>query len=211
MEKDKATFLLKADIAEALKRTFPSLEVRDYRDGGSIAFDIPAKPYRNIVLVAPVQRVTDGIISRIYINSVQILKAGCTKFEDIYKKENIVKVILLDDNSRDFDEERVKKEIIDTLNKEIVVRMTADHVTDVVHGQVLTDMAKDIYKKTLAYELDKTVPTGDGKVLHLHSDKFLDEHPERRNRPEFTEKEEMGQIKAIADTARTLTDNESKY
>lgn len=52
-------------------------------------------------------------------------------------------------------------------------------------------IVKEIYKKTLAYELDKVTFDENGNPKHYHSDKFLDEHPERKNSPEFTEEEEQ--------------------
>lgn len=55
-----------------------------------------------------------------------------------------------------------------------------------------------VYKKTLAYELEKVKINDDGSTTHLHSDKFLDEHPERRESPEFTEEEEKDQFRFIS-------------
>lgn len=61
----------------------------------------------------------------------------------------------------------------------------------------MLEMMNDVYKKTLAYELEKVRINDDGSTTHLHSDKFLDEHPERRESPEFTEEEEKGQAKIL--------------
>jgi len=51
----------------------------------------------------------------------------------------------------------------------------------------------EIYKKTLAYKLERIRVNEDGTTTHLHSDRFLDEHQERSNSPEFTEEEEKKQ------------------
>lgn len=61
----------------------------------------------------------------------------------------------------------------------------------------MIEMMNEVYKKTLAYELEKVRINEDGSTTHLHSDKFLDEHPERRESPEFTEEEEKGQAKIL--------------
>lgn len=61
----------------------------------------------------------------------------------------------------------------------------------------MLEMMNEVYKKTLAYELEKVRINDDGSTTHLHSDKFLDEHPERRESPEFTEEEEKGQAKIL--------------
>lgn len=63
-------------------------------------------------------------------------------------------------------------------------------------------IAMNIYKKTLGYELEKIKVNDDGTTTHLHSDAFLDEHPERRSSPEFTEEEENEQLKFIAAAAK---------
>ena len=63
-------------------------------------------------------------------------------------------------------------------------------------------MVMNIYKKTLGYELEKIKVNDDGTTTHLHSDAFLDEHPERRSSPEFTEEEENEQLKFIAAAAK---------
>lgn len=63
-------------------------------------------------------------------------------------------------------------------------------------------IVKEIYKKTLAYELDKVTFDKNGNPKHYHSDKFLEEHPERKDSPEFTEEEEMEVAKFIAAAAK---------
>ena len=55
---------------------------------------------------------------------------------------------------------------------------------------ITAETINEIYKKTFAYELERIKINEDGSTTHLHSDRFLDEHPERRNFPEFTEEEE---------------------
>lgn len=63
-------------------------------------------------------------------------------------------------------------------------------------------LVKDVYKKTFAYELEKIKVNDDGTTTHLHSDAFLDEHPERKDSPEFTKEEEAEQLKFIAAAAK---------
>lgn len=64
------------------------------------------------------------------------------------------------------------------------------------------NIAFNIYKKTLAYELERIQINDDGTTTHFHSDIFLDEHPERRSNPEFTEEEELQVYKFIAEMAK---------
>lgn len=71
--------------------------------------------------------------------------------------------------------------------------------------------AWEIYKKTLSYELDSLQVNDDGTTTHLHSDKFLDEHPERRDSPEFTDEEEKEQAELIATMARAFYDGKSLF
>lgn len=61
----------------------------------------------------------------------------------------------------------------------------------------MVELMNEVYKKTLAYELEKVKINEDGSTIHIHSDKFLDEHPERRESSEFTEEEEKTQAKFI--------------
>ena len=63
------------------------------------------------------------------------------------------------------------------------------------------DLVNNVYKKTLGYELNSMIINEDGTITHKHSDKFLDEHPERKDSPEFTEKEEQEEINFIAKVA----------
>lgn len=66
----------------------------------------------------------------------------------------------------------------------------------------ILELAKDVYKKTLGYQLDKVKINGDGTIMHIHSDEFLDNHPERRDNPEFTEDEEIEALGFIAKMAK---------
>lgn len=66
----------------------------------------------------------------------------------------------------------------------------------------ILEIAKSIYKKTLGYQLAKTVVCKYGVQL-IHSDEFLDEHPERRENPKFTEEEEKESIEFLAKMAKT--------
>lgn len=70
----------------------------------------------------------------------------------------------------------------------------------------IIELCHNIYKKTFSYELDSLKVNDDGTVTHLHSDRFLDEHPERRDNPEYTEEEERKQGEFIADLAKVTYD-----
>jgi len=72
-------------------------------------------------------------------------------------------------------------------------------------------LAWEIYKKTLSYELDSLKVNDDGTTTHLHSDRFLDEHPERRDSPEFTDNEEKEQAELIATMARAFYNGKSLF
>lgn len=72
-------------------------------------------------------------------------------------------------------------------------------------------LAWEIYKKTLAYELDSLQVNDDGTTTHMHSDKFLDEHPERSDSPEFTDEEEKEQAELIATMARAFDNGKSFF
>lgn len=83
-------------------------------------------------------------------------------------------------------------------------------------GVVLKDLQKtendfaemitmeNIYKKTVAYDLEKVVINEDGTTTHLHSDSFLDKHPARRESPQFTEEEEFKQANFMAAMTKRL-------
>jgi len=53
----------------------------------------------------------------------------------------------------------------------------------------------------LGYSLEKIKINDDGTTTHLHSDEFLDEHPERRDNPEFTKEEELEAAEYLAKLA----------
>ena len=63
---------------------------------------------------------------------------------------------------------------------------------------------ENIYKKTVAYDLEKVIINEDGTSTHLHSDSFLDKHPTRRETPQFTEEEEFKQANFMAAMAKRL-------
>jgi len=66
------------------------------------------------------------------------------------------------------------------------------------------EILHEIYKKTFAYELESVRVNEDGTTTHLHSDRFLDEHPERRDSPEFTEEEEKKQAEFFGKFVRKI-------
>lgn len=72
-------------------------------------------------------------------------------------------------------------------------------------------LALDIYKKTFGYELDTVTVNEDGSTTHLHSDSFLDKHPERRDSPEFTKEEEIEEANLIAMMALAFYDGKSLF
>ena len=65
-------------------------------------------------------------------------------------------------------------------------------------------LVHEIYKQTLAYSLSKYEPKPDGSFAHVHSDKFIDKHPERKNNPEYTEDEEKAEMQYLYDVVRFL-------
>lgn len=65
------------------------------------------------------------------------------------------------------------------------------------------ELLKRVYQKTLGYELESIIVNQDGSTTHLHSDKFLDEHPERSDTPEFTDNEEREQVELISTLAKS--------
>ena len=68
----------------------------------------------------------------------------------------------------------------------------------------MTAIVGNIYKKTIAYDLEKVVINEDGRTSHLHSDSFLGKHPERRESPQFTEEEEIEQVNFMVTMAKIL-------
>lgn len=65
--------------------------------------------------------------------------------------------------------------------------------TEISKMEEVIKLTKDIYKKTLSYELERLVVNDDGTTTHIHSDRFLDEYPLRKDSPEFTKEEEIEQ------------------
>lgn len=74
----------------------------------------------------------------------------------------------------------------------------------------IINLCHDIYKKTLAYSLESIKINEDGTTTHLHSDEFLDNHPERRDSPEFTEEEETDVAKFLYAMSMHLAKEERK-
>ena len=68
----------------------------------------------------------------------------------------------------------------------------------------MTAIVGNIYKKTIAYDLEKVVINEDDTTSNLHSDSFLDKHPERRESPQFTEEEEIEQANFMVTMAKIL-------
>lgn len=66
-------------------------------------------------------------------------------------------------------------------------------------------LVHEIYKQTLVYSLSKYKPNPDGSFTHVHSDKFIDKHPERKDNPEYTEEEEKAEMQYLHDVVRFLT------
>lgn len=119
MKYDEASYLLK-EIFNEVRESYPDIELDRYRDGGSIAFSIPpTEKYREIVLIAPVSNVYNKDHTKVEyreINHVDIMVPGCIKFEDIYKKENAMKVVMLTGIvGFQIDKEQVKEDIKNAL------------------------------------------------------------------------------------------------
>ena len=68
----------------------------------------------------------------------------------------------------------------------------------------MTAILENIYKKTIAYDLEKVVINDGGTTSHLHSDSFLDKHPVRRESPQFTEEEEIEQANFMVAMTKRL-------
>ena len=68
----------------------------------------------------------------------------------------------------------------------------------------MTAIVGNIYKKTIAYDLEKVVINEDDTTSHLHSDSFLNKHIERRETPQFTEEEELEQANFMVAIAKRL-------
>lgn len=61
-----------------------------------------------------------------------------------------------------------------------------------------------VVKQLLVYSIDSTIINEDNTITHFNSDEFLDNHPDRRKTPEFTEKEELELIKYINDISKLI-------
>lgn len=99
MKREEALYLLKEVYAELIVE-HPEVKIEVYRDGGSIAFVLPLES-DSFVMLAPVTGMYDGK-NRIgfCINHADVLKEGCTRFDDSFKKENIYGTVSLE--NRDF-------------------------------------------------------------------------------------------------------------
>jgi len=71
-------------------------------------------------------------------------------------------------------------------------------------NKITPDLIHEIYKKTFGYSLDRIVINDDGTTSHIHSDEFLEKHPERASSPEFTEEEEIDEAKLMYDLAKLV-------
>lgn len=92
MRRDEFIYLIKEVYAELLDE-IPDLKITTYRDGGSVAFFMPNN---DLVMLAPVQHLVEKERYVSWFNHIEVLKEGCTKFEDSYKKENIAGRIMFD-------------------------------------------------------------------------------------------------------------------
>lgn len=71
-------------------------------------------------------------------------------------------------------------------------------------NELSLEMIYEIYKKTIGYSLEKVFVNDDGTTTHLHSDEFLENHPERISSPEFTEEEEIEQVKFMYEMVKSF-------
>ena len=117
MKCDEANYFIN-DIFQELNSVFKTpnyIVLNKYRDGGSMDISIKTDGYNNIVFVAPI---AFGYGKKASINTIQILKKGCVKFEDCYNKDNIVKTISISNEPWEvFDKNSAKNEIIATVLK----------------------------------------------------------------------------------------------
>ena len=82
------------------------------------------------------------------------------------------------------------------------IKTTKEEVDEITKCD--TELLHKVYKKTFAYELEKIIVNEDGTTTHLHSDRFLDEHPERRNSPEMTEEELKEEVEFFVEFCRKI-------
>lgn len=92
MRRDEFIYMIKEVYAELLDEV-PDLIIVTYRDGGSVAFFMPDE---ELVMLAPVQYLVEKERYISWFNHIEVLKEGCTKFEDSYNKENIAGRIMFD-------------------------------------------------------------------------------------------------------------------
>ena len=92
MRRDEFIYMIK-EVWDELREEFPDLRIETYRDGGSVAFFMPDE---ELVMLAPVQHLVEKERYISWFNHIEVLKEGCTKFEDSYKKENIAGRIMFD-------------------------------------------------------------------------------------------------------------------
>ena len=116
MKRDEFIYLIK-EVYDELRGEFPDLSITTYRDGGSVAFFMGET---ELVMLAPVQTLTDKNRIVQWFNHIEILKEGCTKFEDSYKNENIAGRIMFDGLplnviKSDGERKRYKRDIINLL------------------------------------------------------------------------------------------------
>lgn len=92
MERDKALYLIN-QVFNTLKEEFPQLQKHNERN--AVTFNHPSKNGDEIVMIAPIVREDYKGHGMYHIYVVSIMEAGCTKFEDYYKKENISETLHL--------------------------------------------------------------------------------------------------------------------
>ena len=71
-------------------------------------------------------------------------------------------------------------------------------------NELSLEMIYEIYKKTIGYSLEKVIINDDGTTTHLHSDEFLENHPERVSSPEFTEEEENEKVRFMYEMVKSF-------
>jgi len=127
-----------------------------------------------------------------------------------YKKGSVIydgKLVLDKYLVKTYGMDYARKNPREVLSKAVEIKQE-DSSNMLTEDEVLK-MAKALYKKTLGYQLDKVEITENG-VKHYHSDEFLDNHPERRQNPEFTKEEEMEAMNWVAQMAKTCADFDHK-
>ena len=95
MKYDEARYFVN-EICNELNANEERFSVNVYRDGGSVDIRVKTDGYDNIVFVAPIAFGYGR--KNACINTIQVLKKGCTKFEDIYNKDNILNIFSIDDS-----------------------------------------------------------------------------------------------------------------